>query len=359
MKDMKSMKRMRKSIPIPSSFFMAFMSFMFFISFLSSQSTWTLQNSGVTARLRGISAVSDTVAWAGGAANTILRTNDGGATWNRVNAPATDKLDFRDIDALDERTAYVLSIGNGAASRIYKTVDAGATWELQFTNQDQDAFFDAMAFWDADHGIAVSDSVGGRFVIITTEDGGRTWTPIPADRLPPALPNEGAFAASGTNVTVFGRDHVWFGTGAASKARVLRSSDRGRTWQIAETPVPAGQSAGIYSVAFRDANHGIIVGGDYAKESDAIDNVAVTSDGGATWTLVRERALTGFRSVVAYRPGTPSTFIAVGPLGADLTTDDGRTWSRIEGPGFDTFSFARGGLFGWGAGSQGRIGQLR
>jgi photosystem II stability/assembly factor-like uncharacterized protein len=339
--------------------FVPFVSVMLFMSFLSSQSTWTLQTSGVTARLRGISAVSDTVAWASGAANTILRTSDGGATWTRLPGPATDKLDFRDIDAIDERTAYVLSIGPGAASRIYKTVDAGATWELQFTNPDQDAFFDAMAFWDAEHGIAVSDSVGGRFVIITTENGGRTWTPAPNGLLPPALPYEGAFAASGTNVTVFGRDHVWFGTGAASKARVLRSSDRGRTWQITDTPLPAGQSAGIYSVAFRDANHGVVVGGDYAKESDAVDNVAVTSDGGATWTLVRERALTGFRSVVAYRPGTPSTFIAVGPLGADVTTDDGRTWSRIEGPGFDTFSFARGGSMGWGAGSQGRIGQLR
>ena len=356
MKDMKQMKVMKKSMLIHTPFFVPFM---FVMSFLSSQSTWTLQTSGVTARLRGISAVSDTVAWASGASNTILRTSDGGATWARLPGPATDKLDFRDIDAIDERTAYVLSIGNGAASRIYKTGDAGATWELQFTNSDQEAFFDAMAFWDAAHGIAVSDSVGGRFVIMTTDNGGKTWLPVPSDRLPPALPNEGAFAASGTNVAVFGRDHVWFGTGAASKARVLRSSDRGRTWQIADTPVPAGQSAGIYSVAFRDANHGIIVGGDYARESDAIDNVALTSDGGATWTLVRERALTGFRSVVAYRPGTASTFIAVGPLGADATTDDGRTWSRIEGPGFDTFSFARGGSIGWGAGSQGRIAQLR
>jgi photosystem II stability/assembly factor-like uncharacterized protein len=359
MKNVKAVKVMKKSIRIQISFFMVSMFSMPFMPFLSWQSTWTLQDSGVTARLRGISAVSESVAWASGANNSILRTPDGGTTWVRVSAPATDELDFRDIDAIDERTAYVLSIGNGAASRIYKTVDAGATWELQFTNQDQEAFFDAMAFWDADHGLAVSDSVGGRFVIITTENGGKSWVPVTPDRLPPALPNEGAFAASGTNVTVFGRDHVWFGTGAASKARVLRSTDRGRTWQIAETPLPAGQSAGIYSIAFRDATHGIVVGGDYAKEADAVDNVAVTSDGGATWTLVREKALTGFRSVVAYRPGTPATFIAVGPLGADVTTDDGRTWSRIEGPGFDTFSFARRGSVGWAAGSQGRIGQLR
>ncbi|HEY7474098.1 MAG TPA: hypothetical protein VH679_03740 [Vicinamibacterales bacterium] len=323
-----------------------------------AQDAWAVQTSGVTGRLRGVSAVSDRVAWASGSGSAIIRTADGGETWQRVGSPTTDPLDFRDIDAVDERTAYVLSIGSGPASRIYKTTDAGATWTRQFINQDRDAFFDAMAFWDAEHGIAVSDSVGGRFVIITTEDGGRTWTPVPADRLPPALPNEGAFAASGTNVTVSGSRHVWFGTGAAAKARVLRSADRGRTWRIAETPLAAGSSAGIYSVAFRDAVHGVIVGGDYNKEAEAVDNVAVTSDGGATWTLVKDRALTGFRSVVAYRPGTAATYIAIGPRGSDVSTNDGRTWSRLDGPGFDTFSFARNGNAGWAAGSQGRVGKL-
>jgi photosystem II stability/assembly factor-like uncharacterized protein len=364
MKGVKGVKTVKKSlmafaICVPFLLFGPFSSASSFKSSRDDQGAWTIQNSGVTVRLRGVSAVNDQVAWASGAGSTILRTADGGATWQRVPSPTTDRLDFRDIDAVGERAAYVLSIGSGAASRIYRTLDAGATWTLQFTNQDPDAFFDAMAFWDAEHGIAVSDSVAGRFVMITTENGGRTWVPVPADRLPPALPNEGAFAASGTNVTVFGTEHVWFGTGAAAKARVLRSIDRGKTWSIAETPLAAGQSAGIYSIAFRDAMHGIIVGGDYAKEADAFDNLAVTADGGATWTLVRERALTGFRSVVAYRPGTPATFIAIGPLGSDITTDDGQTWSRVEGPGFDTFSFARGGRIGWAAGSQGRIGQLR
>ena len=185
----------------------------------------------------------------------------------------------------------------------------------------------------------------------------RTWARVPANRLPPALTNEGAFAASGTNVAVHGTSHVWFGTGAAERSRVLYSTDRGATWQIAETPLRAGPSSGIYSVAFRDALHGVIVGGDYAKEAEAVDNLAVTSDGGRTWTL--PRGLGGFRSVVAHIPGTPASFIAVGPLGSDLSSDDGRTWTPIAGPGFDTFSFERGGAVGWGAGARGTIGMLR
>src|SRR4029453_8724411 len=143
-----------------------------------------------------------------------------------------------------------------------------------------------------------------------------------------------------------------FGTGASTKARVLRSTDRGMTWQVPETPLGSGKRAGVYSVAFRDPRHGVIVGGDYAKESDAVDNVAVTSDGGKTWTLIREKALRGFRSVVQFVPGSRSSFVAVGPLGSDLSTDDGRTWTAIDGPGFDTFSFAPGKQIGWGAGNR-------
>jgi len=318
--------------------------------------TWTMQSSGGNARLRGVSAVTEKVAWASGSGNTILRTEDAGATWTKLTNPTTDRLDFRDIDAVGERVAYVLSIGNGSSSRIYKTMDAGVTWTLQFANADAEAFFDAMAFWDADHGIAVSDTVKGAFVIITTEDGGKTWSRVPAEKLPPALPNEGAFAASGTNVAVFGTSHVWFGTGAAARARVLRSTDRGRTWQIAETPLAAGQSSGIYSVAFRDPLHGVIVGGDYAKEQEAVDNAAVTSDGGKTWSLVK--GLRGFRSVVAHVPGSKSSFVAIGPRGSDLSSDDGRTWSALPEPGFDTFSFARGKTVGWGSGARGMIGRL-
>lgn len=314
----------------------------------------TIQNSGVKPRLRGVSAVSERVAWASGANSTVLRTVDGGATWEKLTV-TSETLDFRDIDAIDAETAYVLSIGNGPLSRIYKTTDGGKIWTLQFKNEDQKAFLDAMSFWDAKNGIAVGDSVDGQMYILTTNDGGRRWTRVPPANLPPALENEGAFAASGTNIAVFGKSHAWIGTGAAAKARVLRTSDRGRTWQLVDTPLAAGPSSGIFSIAFRDAKHGVIVGGDYRKEQEAVDNVAVTDDGGVTWTLVK--GLSGFRSVVTYVPGT-KTVLAFGPLGGDFSTDDGRTWKKIDGPGFDTFSFVDGKAIGWGAGQNGAIGRI-
>ncbi|HKO95411.1 MAG TPA: hypothetical protein VJU86_00355 [Pyrinomonadaceae bacterium] len=333
------------------------------ITSILAASQWTLQTSGVTARLRGVSAVNDRVVWASGADSTVLRTTDGGATWTKLKV-TTDALDFRDIDAVDSRTAYVLSIGNGPASRIYKTTDAGATWALQFKNDDPRAFYDAMSFWDRNHGIVIGDSIDGQFCIMTTDNGGRTWVRVPPSALPPAMENEGAFAASGTNIAVFGKSHAWIGTGAGAKARVLRTTDRGRTWKIAETPLAAGPSAGIFSVAFRDAKHGVVVGGDYRKEGEAVDNLAVTSDGGVTWRLVK--GLTGFRSVIAYVPGPNASgskaLVALGPSGADYSTDDGRTWKVLAGPGFDTLSLAsrtsNGEPAAFAAGAHGAIGKL-
>src|SRR5690348_2464076 len=220
---------------------------------------WTLQTSGVTARLRGVSAVSEHVAWASGSGATVLRTTDGGATWRKLTVTNEPALDFRDIDAVDAQTAYTLSIGNGPASRIYKTTDGGGTWTMQFKSDDPKAFLDAMSLWDANRGLVFGDSIAGQFYVLRTEDGGRTWTRIPPATLPPALESEGAFAASGTNIALFGQTYAWIGTGGGAKARVLRTSDGGRTWQVADTPVAAGQSAGIFSIAFRDAKHGVIV----------------------------------------------------------------------------------------------------
>jgi photosystem II stability/assembly factor-like uncharacterized protein len=318
------------------------------------QQKWTPHLTGVTARLRGVSAVNDRVLWASGTTGTVVRTGDGGDTWDIRPVPGAEHLDFRDIDAFSGSTAYILSIGNGDVSRIYKTTDGGKNWTLQLANKDPKIFLDAMAFWSEERGVAFSDSVDGQFVIFTTMNGGRTWERVPADRLPPALPNEGAYAASGTNVTMFGSNDVWIGTTAS---RVLHSADRGVTWTIAQTPLRTSAAAGIFSIAFRSATHGMVVGGDYEKEEEAIDNAAVTTDGGRTWTL--STGLSGFRSAVAYQPGSKATWVAVGPRGVDLTTDDGKTWTAIgTGGGFHTFAFSPRGRRGWGAGDRGVIARL-
>jgi photosystem II stability/assembly factor-like uncharacterized protein len=318
---------------------------------------WVTQPSGVSARLRGVSAVSDEVAWASGAGGTVLRTRDGGRTWQTLSVPGAAQLDFRDVEAFDAASAVLLSVGPGPASRILSTDDAGASWQERYRGEDPRVFLDAIAFWDAQRGVAVGDSVEGRFFVLLTGDGGRRWRRVPKERLPPALPGESCFAASGTSVAVAGSGLAWIGTGSKSAARVLRSTDGGLTWSVSATPIPAGPSAGVFSVAFADARHGTAVGGDYKKESEAIDNAAVTEDGGVTWRLVR--GLRGYRSAVAYLPGSRGrTLLAVGPSGSDLSDDGGLTWRPASAEGFDALGFASRGGRGWAVGAGGRIASL-
>jgi photosystem II stability/assembly factor-like uncharacterized protein len=250
----------------------------------------TPQKSNTTENLRGISSVSDKVAWASGTHGTYLRTTDAGDSWQAAQVPGAETLDFRDVEAFSANLAYLLSAGPDDQSRIYKTADGGKTWTLQFTNKDPKGFFDCMAFWDIDHGIALGDPVADnsgklKFELISTADGGKNWKPNPPDSLPPAIEGEGAFAASGTCITVQGNTNVWFATGG-KVARVFRSTDAGKTWTVADTPIIHGpDSAGIFSIAFRDAIHGVIAGGDYKHPDQDGPHLAFTNDGGLTWTL--------------------------------------------------------------------------
>ncbi len=326
-----------------------------------ARTQWEHQTSGATSSFRGLSVVSDRVVWVSGTRGTVVRTSDGGATWRVMNVPGADSLDFRDIAAFDDRRAYVLSIGNGSASRIYKTIDGGTTWTLQFTNADSAAFYDCFDFWSAERGLALSDPVGGRFRVIGTSDGGATWTELPAERLPPALPGEAAFAASGTCLVVRRPDNVWIASGGGGEARVYRSGTGGITWQVASTPLRAGGGArGIFSIALADGLRGVAVGGDYQAPTDTSANVALTDDGGVTWRLARGRP-GGYRSGVSYIPGTGGKgLVAVGTSGSDYSTDGGETWTALDTTGFNAVAFASGGLLtGWAVGPNGRIAQWR
>lgn len=321
---------------------------LFFI--LPASAQWQQQLSGTDAQLRGISAVSERVAWASGAKGTVLRTIDGGEHWTKVEVPGAEALDFRDIQAFDWDTAYVLSIGPGEQSRIYKTTDGGKIWQLQFTNKDPKAFYDCFAFWDSKHGIAVSDSVDGKFPLVATSDGA-TWTAVAVKSMPAALPNEGAFAASGTCIATYGKNDVWFGTGGPA-ARVFHSSDRGQTWTVAETPIIHGEaSQGIFSIAFRSHKEGAAVGGDYKQPDKVGATAAFTHDGGKTWQLATKQP-SGYRSGLDTMLQSPGSFFAVGTNGVDRGS--GESWRPVAKGNFNAVSVGTLSV-GWAVGPEGTI----
>ncbi|MBV9156677.1 MAG: hypothetical protein JO097_10485 [Acidobacteriaceae bacterium] len=317
--------------------------------------SWTPQQSNTTASLRGLQAVSARVAWASGTNGTFLLTTDGGAHWRAAVVPGAESLDFRTVVAFDATTAYLASSGEGSLSRIYKTNDGGAHWQLVFTNPDRTGFFDALAFWNHGRGIVLGDPVNGRFAVFTTGDGGNSWQ---RQNTPAALRDEGAFAASGTCLTVHGSRSVWFGTGGTGAARVFRSRDGGLSWQISETPIRNdSKSAGIFSLAFRDDLHGEAVGGDYQKPSEAVRNSAITDDGGKNWAGPPRSALKGYRSAVTFIPGLKNTLIAVGTSGSDVSRDGGQSWDSFSSMSFNSVSAAPDGTI-WAVGPHGAIGKL-
>jgi photosystem II stability/assembly factor-like uncharacterized protein len=323
---------------------------------------WDERPTGGTASLRGLSAVDARIAWTGGTGGTLLRSEDGGSTWAALAIGGAEKLDFRAIAAFDAKSAVVLSAGPGKASRVYRTADGGAHWGLALQNADESGFFDALAFWDRQRGLLLGDPVNGHFVVMKTEDGGASWQRVPAAGMPAANPDEGAFAASGSCLVTGPGGRAWFGTGGTRGARVFRSEDWGRTWTVAETPLlHDAASAGIFSLAFRDARHGVAVGGDYLKLAGAVNNVAITEDGGVTWSAPGGPGPSGFRSAVAFVRGSSGgsgTTVATGPGGTDVSLDGGRTWKRVSERGYHALSFTRDGA-GWASGDKGRTGRMK
>lgn len=326
-------------------------------SHLLAQEAWKKVESGVTVELRGLSVVNRNVAWASGAKGTVLRTVDG-ENWDDVSIhrshPDAAKLDFRDIEAFDKLNAIAMSAGPGVASTMYKTTDGGARWERLIVNQDETGFWDAITFWDAQHGVVFGDPVRGQFQILRTDDGGKTWNPVVKDGSQlQALANEGAFAASGTCVAVWGKQDVWFATGGADKTRVFHSADRGLSWTEAQTPLPAGAPPkGLFSVAFADVQTGFAVGGDYQKAKAEGVNAVKTADGGQTWQAVSALPV-GFLSVVTAVPGQ-SVFVVGGLAGSGVSRDGGASWQVLSDTPLNALAFADA-VHGWAVGPKGLV----
>lgn len=317
--------------------------------------TLTPQASGTEQLLQAVSPVNDSVVWVSGHGGTYARTTNGGATWTSARVPGADTLQFRDVGAISRDTAYLLAAGPADMSRVYKTTDGGASWTLQFQNADPAGFYDCLAFWDGRRGAVYGDALNGQLAILTTADGGETWTRVPPEGLPPARPGEGGFAASGLCLVAGPNGTGWIATGAADTARVLTTRDYGATWSVVATPVPAATAAGLTAISFRDSQHGLVVGGDIGRPDSIGIGVAVTVDGGATWTLAGSPRIAGAYYGGMYVPGaTRPVAVAVGPKGADYSLDDGATWMALDSLNYWGLGFAST-KAGWLVGTGGRI----
>jgi photosystem II stability/assembly factor-like uncharacterized protein len=324
--------------------------YLFFGCMTLASAQWNLALTGISAGLRGIHDAGGGIIWASGTNGTVLRSEDDGYMWQTCTVPpGATKLDFRAVFGWDANHAAVMSIGSGAASRLYETEDGCATWHLLFANPDQEGFWDALMF-RGKSGFILGDPVGGRFVLYRSDDLGHHWRRDDSPGLAAASEGEGVFAASNSSLIVFSDSELLFGTGGVGGPRVFRKTQSGR-WSTVKVPMAeAKESAGIFSIAFRDALNGIAVGGDYRNPAETARTAAWTADGGATWHTASTFP-SGYRSAVDWSPGDHA-WIAAGPNGSDISRDDGRTWKRLDTRDWNALSLP------WIAGPHGRIASL-
>ena len=223
------------------------------------------------------------------------------------------------------------------------------------------AFFDAISFWDDQHGIAMSDPIDDRILLIKTSDGGKTWEEMKPENRPECSPGEGGFAASGTNMVILPNGRCLIALGSALEdeqfkvSRVVYSDDRGQTWSAGEVPMPRNQSTGIFSMAFFDNDHGVAVGGNYLEPDASAGNIALTNDGGKSWQAPKNGP-SGYRSGVAvFNHSSGRILVAVGSNGTDVSTDGGSTWEKASKKGFHAVQFSPKGSVGWASGGKGAI----
>jgi photosystem II stability/assembly factor-like uncharacterized protein len=296
---------------------------------------WKVQTSGLDTNLRGVSSAwtetagkkPEPVVWAAGSKGVVLRSLDDGKSWKQLHVSGGEGLDFRGVQAINQKTAYLMASGEGEKSRIYKTTDEGASWELQYSDKRKEFFLDAIVCESETKCFALGDPIDGKFVLLKTDDG-KHWTQMPTDQMPAALKGEGAFAASNSALALGEGEDLFFVTGGGNPARVFYSPNGGQTWSAFDTPILAGTaSAGIFSIEAKEGKTLVIVGGDYKLLEQGRDAAASSVDKGERWRLAESQP-GGFRSAVASVDG--ALFVAAGPNGTDLSFDAGKTWKKSD-----------------------------
>ncbi len=307
--------------------------------------------------VRGLSIVNDQVAWLSGSKGHVAISTNGGKTWTWQQVKGFEKSDFRDVEAFSAKEAIIMSSGTPAL--ILKTIDAGANWKVVYRNDDKAYFLDAMDFADAKNGYVLGDPINQKFLLLETHDFGSSWKVMP--NLPDALPNEAAFAASGTCLQVIKkRGNLVIVTGG-SAARVLLSV-KSKNWLTENVPVAYGQaSQGAFSIAFGEHNV-VVVGGDY-QQNKKVDSTTCNYDS-KYYDIKRKlnhyqpagNIPSGFQSCVIYLDH--QTFLSTGTSGSNISVDGGKTWKQIDQVSFNVCQKAKHGNLILLAGDKGKIARL-
>jgi hypothetical protein len=240
-----------------------------------------------------------------------------------------EKTDFRSI-AFGKGKILVMNAGSPANLYGVEIFGFNCDSNLIYTETGEKVFYDSM-FIDVKTGFGgiVGDPTENCLSILLTEDFGKTWRKIPCNNLPKTIEGEAAFAASDSNIKII-KNTIFIISGGI-KSRLFKSEDKGKTWQVYDTPIIQGKTmTGAFSMDFYNEKIGVIVGGDYDNQKDNSANKALTTDGGKTWKLISKNTSFGHGSCVQFVPkSNGKQIITCGASGVFYSKDSGETWTKI------------------------------
>lgn len=228
--------------------------------------------------------------------------------------------DFRDVHINKDNS--ILLLNSGKNGKIIKLFPDGTSKTVY--NQSG-LFLDGLSFYkESETGFAYGDPIDSTFIVLKTENSGENWTKLESKTLPIKLSKEAGFAASGTGIQTPEEGVIYIGTGISDTARILRSFDNGVSWDYIQTPMKSGGSFGIYSMFFKTAKEGYIIGGSYLEEKSNQNMCFYTKNRGKTWTDLSS-SLPGYMSCI-HGNDDLSLLVATGRNGTYYSLDKGKNW---------------------------------
>lgn len=237
--------------------------------------------------------------------STIMRTTDGGESWNTQDNPygqPGSPYSKRVSDVCFYDPEKGIAVGGGGVPPIY-TSD-GETWETSTRDQCEIYWISSVSFVDADTAVAVGGTSGAAG-IYRSIDAGHSWSQIEFGTYPSL---EGVSFAGSNNGVAVGR-----------YSTVIKSDDGGQTWGRSASfqPGPLNECEDVEDLHFIDSNTGFAV--------SWFGSIIRTNNGGQTW----ERVGNIFNSLRAVYFIDDQRGI-IGGSGFFGSTDGGATWSKFR-----------------------------